>query len=143
MTRTFFRLALASVLAALPIAYAGAAPMTPGMWVMEMSIEAKGPSQAMEPVRECVSKEDIDHPTKSLPRPDGKCTLSNVQRSDERAGYDIACMNGPVVAQGHADILYGGDRYDGTVTMTVNDHGEIGAPITMRIKARRVGACNK
>lgn len=45
--------------------------------------------------------------------------------------------------KGRAQITYAGDRYDGTATLDVTDKGVRGAPLAMRIDARRTGDCTK
>jgi hypothetical protein len=136
-------LSLALGFAALPMATLAAAQMTPGEWTMSMTIEAGGRTQVTRPVTQCISQQDIDDGDRVLPRPDGKCVLSNVQRSAEGVTYDIACMNGPLQQQGRASIVYAPDRYDGTVALAVTEHGTKPRLIGMKIIAQRVGNCPK
>ena len=131
------------LLAGLAIALPAAAQMTPGEWTMSMTIEAGGRSQVTRPVTQCITQQEIDDGNRVLPRPDGKCVLSNVQRSKEGVTYDIACMNGPMQSQGRASIVFAPDRYDGTVALAVTEHGAKPKMIGMKITALRVGACGK
>ena len=135
--------ALLVALATFPAAPLFAAPLNPGMWTMSMTIETGLPTQVTPPVNECITQKDIDDGNRILPRPDGKCTLSNVHRSDEGATYDLACMNGALQYQGKASILFSGDRYNGTVAMAVTEHGTKPKLIGMKIVAQRVGECTK
>ena len=120
------------------------AQMGPGMWALQLVIDGEGqPSQALPAVSECISQADIDDPTRTLPRPGGKCTLSNVERSPERATYDLACINGSLQSQGRAEIRYQPDRYDGAVKLAVTEGGAPAQLLTIRMIARRTGACTK
>ena len=120
------------------------AQMSPGMWALQLVIDGEGqPSQTLPAVSECISQADIDDPTRTLPRPGGKCTLSNVQRSAERAAYDLACINGSLQSQGRAELRYQPDRYDGAVKMAVSEGGAPAQLMTIRMIARRTGACTK
>jgi hypothetical protein len=126
-----------------PAASLLAAPMTPGLWTMSMTIESGLPTQVTRPVTECITQQDIDSGNKVLPRPEGACTLSNVYRSDEGATYDLACMNGALQYQGRASLVISGDRYTGNVAMAVTEHGTKPKLIGMKIVAQRVGECSK
>jgi len=80
---------------------------------------------------------------RTLPRPDGNCTLSNVARSSDRATYELACTNDSLTTQGKADIRFGGDRYDGKVDLTVTEKSGNSAPLIMTIAAKRISDCSK
>jgi hypothetical protein len=121
----------------------GAATMGPGMWSLTMTIEQNGKTQSLPAVSQCITQQDIDDGTRTLPRPEGKCTLSNLNRSAAGAIYEIECMNGALVSQGRAELRIAADHYDGRVVMTVSENGVAGRPLAMLINARRVGACNK
>ena len=98
--RRFMLLALA--FAALP----ADAQMLLGQWSLAMTMEANARKQTFPAVSDCITQADIDDPARTLPRPAGKCTLSNVQRSDGRAIYELACINGTLQSQGRADIVF-------------------------------------
>ncbi len=121
----------------------GAETMSPGMWSLTMTIEQDGKAQSLPAVSQCINQHDIDDGTRTLPRPEGKCSLSNLNRSAAGATYDIECMNGAVVSQGRAELRIAADHYDGRVAMTVSENGLAGRPLAMLINAKRVGACTK
>jgi len=116
-------LACGSLAAGTALAGAG---MEPGLWELSMSANVSGKVETAPATRECVTQADIDDGTRVLPRPDGSCKLANVQRSPERATYEIA-----------------GDRYEGKASMNVTEAGAKEVPLLMTITARRVGDCTK
>lgn len=117
--------------------------MQPGMWSLAMIAEADGPPQALPEVKQCISQQDIDDESRTLPRPNGKCTLTNIQRSETRTTYDLACMNGPVQSRGRAEVRFAGDHYDGAVVMALSDRGRPAQRLLMKISAKRIGDCTK
>jgi hypothetical protein len=138
--------ALVYILAAallLPAAALAAGGMQPGLWELLLTIDANGRGQTIPAARECISQTDIDSGDRTLPRPDGSCSLSNIDRSSERATYDLACTNETLATKGKADIRFGGDRYDGKVDLTVTEKSGKTAPFIMTIAAKRIGDCSK
>jgi hypothetical protein len=127
----------------LPAAALAADGMQPGLWELLLTIDANGRGETIPAARECISQTDIDNGNRTLPRPDGNCSLSNVDRSPERATYDLACTNDTLTTKGKADIRFGGDRYDGKVDLTVTEKSGKSAPFVMTIAAKRIGDCNK
>jgi len=120
-----------------------AAPMLPGMWALSMTVVGTPARNAPQVVTQCVSQADIDDPTRTLPRPTGACTFSNVKRTADNATYEIACLNGAMQAQGRAEIRFQGERYDGSIMLAVTEHGAPAQMTAMRIEARRTGDCSK
>lgn len=130
---------LAIALAALP----ASAQMLPGQWSLAMTMEVNGRKQAFPAVSECITRADIDDPVRTLPRPEGKCTLSNVDRTAGRATYDLACINGTLQSQGRADIRIEPERYYGNVSMAMTDKGAPAQMVLISVVARRAGECVK
>jgi hypothetical protein len=121
-----------------------AAAMQPGLWELALTVTVDGRMQTLPSGRECIAQKDIDEGNRTLPRPEGSCELSNVDRTADRAAYDLTCRQSAMTTQGRAEILFAGDRYDGKVLMTVNDQkAGAGLPIAMTINARRIGECAK
>jgi hypothetical protein len=120
-----------------------AASMSPGLWSMTMSAEADGRAEPLPEVTQCVSQADVDDETRTLPRPQGKCSLTNVVHAADRTTYDLACLNGPMQSRGKADIRFANDRYEGTVVMALTERGRPAHRFVMRIAAKRLGDCNK
>jgi hypothetical protein len=133
----------AASVAALFTSAAAAAPMRPGLWELAMTAVVDGEPQTVPAGRQCVSQKDIDDGQKTLPRPDGACRLSNVQRTADRATYDLECRKDTVVTRGRAEITFAAERYDGKVDMLITGKSEVGFPMTMTLKATRIGECTK
>lgn len=135
-----FALGAALACAAVP---ATAAAMRAGLWELAMTVNVDGKPQTVPAARECLSQADVEHATKTLPRPAGACELTNVRRSDERATYDLVCQQNLVTTQGRADIAFAGDRYRGKVDLVIAGKSGGGVPVAMTIEATRVGDCAK
>ena len=120
---------------------AAAAPMQPGMWELVIAVTADGQTETVPAGRGCITPKDIADPTRTLPRPAGQCTLANVQRTADRATYDIACKDKQVTTRGRADIAIAGDRYDGKVTLQLTGRDGKTVPVDMEMNAKRVGDC--
>jgi hypothetical protein len=130
------------LLAALTLNAASAgAQMTPGLWSLGVTMEANGRKQAMPAVTQCITQADIDDPARTLPRPQGKCTLSNVQRTAGRATYDLACIDGSLQSIGRADVVFEPERYYGNVSMSMSEKGAPAQLVQMQMLARRAGEC--
>jgi hypothetical protein len=130
-------LALAS-----PVVFAAA--MQPGLWELALTVTVDGRVQTLPSGRDCIAQKDIDEGNRTLPRPAGSCELSSVERTADRATYDLSCRQSAMTTQGRAEIIFAGDRYDGKVTMMANDQkGGAGVPIAMTIQAKRIGECVK
>lgn len=127
----------------LPAHALAAGGMQPGLWELSLTVDVNGRAETIPAARECVSQADIDSGNRTLPRPDGNCTLSKVERSADRATYELACIKDTFTTQGKADIRFGGDRYDGKVDLTVTEKGGASAPFVMTIAAKRIGECTK
>lgn len=128
-------------LACTPVAFAQS--MQPGQWTLSMRIDHDSRSETAPPVGACITQTDIDDPTKTLPRPGGRCILSNVQRTSERATYDLACLDGAVQSKGKAVVALRGDRYDGEAKLKYSERGGPEREMTVAISARRTGDCAK
>lgn len=120
-----------------------AQPMRPGQWTLAMRVDLDAGSETVPPVGACVTQGDIDDSTRTLPRPGGRCVLTNVERSAERATYDLACMDGALQSKGKATVIFRGDRYDGEAKMTYSERGGPPREMTVAIAARRTGDCAK
>jgi len=140
MTKTA-RLAVAALLA-LPLAPALASPMQPGLWELSMTVDSEGKPLTAPMARECITQKDIDDGTKTLPRPGGACKLTNVQRTADRATYDLACTQDALQMRGRADVKFAGEAYDGKVDLVVTGR-EASMHVAMTLSARRIGECAK
>jgi hypothetical protein len=132
-----------AIILLLPTPALAAGAMQPGLWELSLTFDVSGNAQTVPAARECISQTDIDSGDRTLPRPDGTCSLSNVERSSGRATYELACTNDTLATKGKADIRFNGDRYDGKVDLTVTEKSGKSAPLIMTIAAKRIGDCSK
>jgi len=135
--------ALFFVLASHPLAAAAASPMRPGLWELSVSTVVDGQSQPVSTARECISQADIDSDTKTLPRPDGDCKLSDIVTNGARTMYDMVCKADNITSRGRMDVTMGGERYDGKTNMVISGIGKTDVPMTIVVSARRTGDCSK
>ena len=81
--------------------------MQPGMWELRVTTAVGKRRCPRQRAGECITQTDIDHATKTLPRPDGDCTLSNIQRGDNRTTYDLACKRDEFANRGRMELVAG------------------------------------
>jgi hypothetical protein len=143
MKRTWPLAPALGIILLLPAHALAAGGMQPGLWELSLTVDINGRAESIPAVRECISQTDIESGNRTLPRPDGNCTLSNVERSSDRATYELACTKDTLATKGKADIRFGGDRYDGKVDLTVTEKGGASVPFVMTIAAKRIGDCTK
>ncbi len=126
-----------------PVAATAAAGMQPGLWELAITVDIAGRAQTIPTGQACITQSDIDDATRTLPRPEGSCTLSNVQRTAERATYDLTCNQNAITTHGKAQVDFAGDRYDGKVDMMMTGKGAKPLHSLMTLAAVRVGDCSK
>ncbi len=137
---------LATMLVALachPLAADAANPMRPGLWELGVSSVVDGQQQPVSNARECIAQNDIDHATRTLPRPDGDCTLSDIVTNGSRTMYDMVCKADNITSRGRMDVTMSRDSYDGKSTMVISGIGKTDVLMTIVIGAKRIGDCKK
>ena len=112
-----------------------------GKWEVTTQMQMPGvPVQLPATTRtQCVTKAQQDDPASTLPSgspdPDAKCTPSDYHRDGNKVTWKVTCTGSqPMTGQG--SIVLDGDRYDGTMVMTM-DQGSM----TMKYAGKRVGDC--
>ena len=120
-----------------------ASPMQPGMWELGIASTLAGRKNPPETYRECLAQKDLDDETRTLPRPDGDCRLSNIVRNGNRTTYVITCRQDGATTLGRMEVNYAGDMYDGKAELAIITPGKAGAPMSVAISARRIGECSK
>ncbi len=126
-----------------PWAGVAASPLQPGLWELRALTTVNKKPMEPEGTRECLSQADVDHPTRTLPKPDGSCTLSNITTNGNRVSYDITCTSAAVNHKGHMDVVMTSESYDGMADFQVSAPGKSDTPMTVVVNARRVGDCTK
>ena len=110
-----------------------------GKW--EVTTQMQMPGLQLPPMtrNQCVTKAQQDDPASTLPSgspdPQAKCKASDYRRDGSTVTWKVTCTGSqPMTGQG--SIVVEGDRYDGTMVMTM-DQGSM----TMKYAGKRVGDC--
>lgn len=135
--------AILLALASSPQAALAASPMLPGLWEMRVATIIAKQAQPSMTSRECLTQTDIDHETKTLPRPDGDCALSNVATTGNRTTYDMVCKLDQLTARGRMELITASENYDGMTDMKFSGIGSADIPVTVVVNAKRIGDCPK
>lgn len=116
-------------------------PMREGKW--EITTQMQMPDMPMQmpattKVR-CITKAQLDDPESTLPGgspdPSADCEVSNYKAEGKAVTWKLTCT-GSQAMTGEGSIVFDGDRYDGTMKMTM-DQGAM----TMKYTGKRVGDC--
>lgn len=126
-----------------PFAAIAASPMQPGLWELRVTTTVARQAAPAETSRECLSQQDIDHPTRTLPKPAADCALTNIESSGNRMTYDMACRQEQYVNHGRMELVLGGASYDGMADMKISAPGRKDTPMTVMVNAKRIGDCPK
>lgn len=131
------------LVALLAVGPVGATPpaMQPGLWEVTMNVEMAGMAHPMptSTFEHCYRAEDIADLRRTVPQQQGDCKVSDWKQSGRTATWSMRCAGEtPMILSGR--MTYGGDRYSGVITATMN-HGRQKRDITQRIEARRIGDC--
>lgn len=126
-----------------PTASSAASPMQPGLWELRVTTTVARQSQPSESSQQCLTQQDVDHPTKTLPRPDADCALSNIETQGNRTTYDLACRRDPYLNRGRMELVMGPASYDGMADMKISAPGKTDTPMTVMVNAKRIGDCAK
>jgi hypothetical protein len=136
-------MAVFSALAVGPAAAFAALPMQPGLWELRVTTTIAKQAAPAETARECLSQQDIDHPTRTLPKPTADCSISNIETNGNRVAYDLSCKKDDVASRGRTELVVGSTSYDGMADLKLTAPGKVETPMTAMLNARRVGDCAK
>ena len=135
------RVAWIAVMALAPVAALGASPMQPGLWESTVSVSRAGRVPLVSTDRDCVTQQEIDDGTKSLPKPGNDCTLANVATTGDKTTYDFACRDGPATLQGRAEFTIEATQYVGKLDAVTRRGTSPEVATTMTWVSKRVGEC--
>ena len=139
----FRGVAMLLALAGCPLTASAASPMLPGLWELRVTSTVAKRTEPVVTIRECLSQQDIDHPTRTLPRPDADCALSNIETRGNRTTYDLACKRDEYTNRGRMELVIGSANYDGMADMKISAAGKSDTPMTVIVNAKRIGDCQK
>lgn len=120
-----------------------ASPMLPGLWELRVATTIEKRELPSMTSRECLTQSDIDHETKTLPRPDGDCTLSNIVTAGDKTTYDTACKLDNLTVRGRMELYRRAESYDGLSDMKFGGVRTKDIPATIVVNAKRIGDCPK
>ena len=117
--------------------------MLPGLWELRVATTFDKKEQPSMTTQACLTQEDIDDPTKTLPQPEGNCTLYDVVTKGNRTTYDMICKLDSLGVRGHMEVVSGSDSYDGMNDLVFNGMGVKNMRGTVIVNAKRIGDCTK
>jgi hypothetical protein len=118
-----------------------------GRWEVktEMSMPGMTMNMPATTTTQCITQAEADDPQKQMP-PEGRgmpsgCKVSDFKVDGNKVTYNVTCTS-PQPATMAAEMVYGVDKYDGTMTMQMSRGGQ---PMTMVMKytGKRLGDCVK
>jgi len=111
------------------------APRQDGQWEIKAQMETAEPLTTTQ----CVSKEDAKNPQNFLPTGGNAngCKVSDYKVEGNTTTFSLTC-DGPPQFSGVGEIVYGQDRYTGSMKMDVG-----GQTLTVTYSAKRTGDCIK
>jgi hypothetical protein len=134
---------ICAALAHCPLAASAGSPMQPGIGELRVTTTIAKQAAPAESFRECLSQQDIDHPTRTLPKPAADRSISNIETNGNRVAYDLSCKKDEVVSRGRMELVVGGTSHDGMANMKLNAPGKVETPMTAMLNARRIGNSRK
>jgi hypothetical protein len=124
-----------SILFALTPARAEDPPGVLWQTTSQMVMEGMPFSPPPNSVKICAAKDAKEPPP---PPPGQTCTMSNVQRSDDKVSWDTQCT-GEMDMTGHGEITYdSADSYTGEIKFTAE-----GMSMTTKLTGKKIGTCDK
>ncbi len=121
-------------------------PRRDGKWEVTAEMDMPGMPMKMPPrtSTQCVTKEDVADPQKSVPTNNGPrggngdCKVSDYKMEGGKVTWNMKC-EGEHPMTGTGEMNYGEDSFTGTMKM---DHGG-GQVMTMKYTGKRLGDCTK
>ena len=122
--------------------FAGDFKMKEGKWDITMEFDMPGMPVKMKPMTmsQCLTKEDVADPNKSLPKGNSKnddCKVSETKVEGNKVTWTVKCKEQNVTSKG--EMTYAGDSYKGTIKTSM----EGGFESTMKLSGKRAGDCTK
>jgi hypothetical protein len=116
-----------------------AAPMKEGNWQITMNMEMEGMPVKIPPVtiKQCLKKEDLNDPEKTLPKTtkDSSCKISDYKLEGNTVSWKVNCPKEKLTGTG--EMTYeGNSAYSGKMDMDSN-----GQKMHMKMAGKRLGDC--
>lgn len=122
---------------------AQAHPMRPGRWEITASMQMGTMSMPPMTNTQCITAEELKRsneggmPAGWATGPQSNCKVSDYTLAGDTVTWKMEC-SGPRASTGQGRMVFKGDTYDGTMSMTM-PQGEM----TMKTTGKRVGDCTK
>ena len=139
--------AAASLIAAASIVVLAQAPRIDGRWEVKSEVSMPGMSMPPTTSTQCITKEEAADPQKQVPSQgrggaaNDSCKVSDYKIVGNKVTFNVKC-DAPQPATMAVEMVYGVDKYDGTMKM---DMARGGQPMSMTMKyaGKRLGDCTK
>lgn len=124
------------------LCYAGAEPnMQEGMWEITSTMEMPGMPASIPPMKhtQCITKKDM------IPQSGDKeqdCKITQTSVSGNTVTWTVKCSAEEGAMEGTGKITYSGEKFDGSMVMTMQDPGQSKMKMTQRMSGRRIGPCS-
>ena len=130
--------------------FAQGGPKRDGKWEVKTEMIMPGMQMPATTVTQCITPADAADPAKSVPQApagrgarggaDPSCKMSDYKVVGNKVTYTMTCA-APQAMTISAEMIYGVDKYDGTMTMNMDRGGQ---PMAMTIKytGKRLGDCD-
>lgn len=141
--------AAAASLMAASIVVLAQAPRIDGRWEVKSEMNMPGMSMKMPATTstQCITKEEAADPQKQVP-PQGRggaandsCKVSDYKIVGNKVTFNVKC-DGPQPSTMAVAMVYGVDKYDGTMKMDMARGGQP-TSMTMNYTGKRLGDCTK
>ena len=111
---------------------------------MSMPDMPQMPQMPPQTLTQCITKEEAADPQKAIP-PSGRGAASDCKVSDYKVDGNKVTFTATCPSQSatmNAEIVYGQDKYDGTMKMTMARGGQT-MNMQMKYAGKRLGDCDK
>jgi hypothetical protein len=128
--------------------YAQTLGLTPGMYeytsTVDMQLPPNLPPQALAMMQQphvtqaCISQTDVDHVSQQIAQGQSKqqnCQVTEHSMTGSQVKFTSVCGQRTV----HFEGTFATDSFEGVMVAT----GDKSGPVTVKMKARRLGACSK
>ncbi len=118
-------------------------PRVDGKWEVKMEMSMPGMTMPATTTTTCITKEEAADPQKLMPPPGrgapSDCKVSDYKMVGNKVTYNVTCTSPPSTMA--AEMIYGVDKYDGTMTIQTARGGQ--PTMTMKHTGKRLGDCVK
>ncbi len=133
----------AVLLFVISLCVAGSGPdMKPGLWEITTKMEMPGMPMSMPASThtQCLTKQDM---VPSGSQENENCKAKSIKITGNTVKWEIVCKTEGGVSKGKGKITYSGNKFKGTLKMTVKNKGQREMKMISHISGRRIGKCKQ